>query len=101
MLGEGGFSFVYMCQDETSGVSLTWASTALPGRGTDGVFSEGIRFEEDKVSDWFRRCAAGYEGSGGLQEIQVRLSLHSSPFTIGFDHDLDGRLGIRISFEFS
>ena len=24
MLGEGGFSFVYLCQDETSGVSLAF-----------------------------------------------------------------------------
>ena len=27
VLGEGGFSFVYLCQDETSGVSLTSRSS--------------------------------------------------------------------------
>ena len=101
MLGEGGFSFVYMCQDETSGVSLTWTFTTLSGHVADGVSLEGIRSEEDKVSDWFRRCEAGYEGSGGLQEIQVRLLLHSSPSTSGFNQNLNGLLGIRISFAFS
>ena len=29
VLGEGGFSFVYLCQDETSGVSLTFRPSLL------------------------------------------------------------------------
>ena len=69
VLGEGGFSFVYLCQDEASGVS---PFIAPPGCGIDDHFLEGIRFKEDKVSNWFRRCEAGHEGSGGLQEVQVR-----------------------------
>ena len=63
VLGEGGFSFVYLCQDEASGVS---PFIAPPGYGIDDRFSEGIRFEEDQVSNWFGRCETGYEGSGGL-----------------------------------
>ena len=59
---------------------------ALPGCGIDS-FLEGIRFEEDQVSDWLRRCEAGYEGSGGLQEIQVRWFLHYSPSASSSDQD--------------
>jgi len=29
VLGEGGFSFVYLCQDETSGVSLAFRPSVL------------------------------------------------------------------------
>ena len=47
----------------------------LPGGDTDYGFSEGVCLEENPVPDWFRRCKAGHEGSGGLQEVQVRRFL--------------------------
>ena len=101
VLGEGGFSFVYLCQDETSGVSLAfWPSVPFLVVILTIISSEGVCLEKDKVSDWIRRCKAGYEGSGGLQEVQVCLFLRFLS-TGCSNQSPDGNLGTRISFAFS
>ena len=48
---------------------------------------EGICLEKDQVSDWLGRCEASYEGSGGLQEVQVCFFARSSPLGIGTNQD--------------
>ena len=75
VLGEGGFSFVYLAQDEHSGVR------------SDTVFYEGwhieIRYfcglaticiEENTVSNGSTRSERSYERSGGVSPIQVSYS---------------------------
>lgn len=57
VLGEGGFSFVYLAQDEASGVS---PSSCIHVRDittdTRRVDSERVRPQKDSVSNWRRRC---------------------------------------------
>lgn len=75
VLGEGGFSFVYLAQDEVSGVSSCHALLfALPFSSSAAT----IRVEDNTLSNRLRRCQTGYARSGGLQTIQVRVAFDTS-----------------------
>lgn len=65
VLGEGGFSFVYLAQDEHSGVCTRWAAGTWARHLLIGD-AETIRFEEDQVSNGRGRGQGGYEGGRGV-----------------------------------
>jgi serine/threonine protein kinase len=59
LLGEGGFSFVYLAQDEASGVSASLRDYSRDRDiATDArrVDSERVCPQKDSVSDGRRRC---------------------------------------------
>jgi hypothetical protein len=57
VLGEGGFSFVYLAQDEASGVSASSCNHVRDmATDTRRVDSERVRPQKDSVSDRRRRC---------------------------------------------
>jgi serine/threonine protein kinase len=57
VLGEGGFSFVYLAQDEVSGVSASSYDCArVMATDTNHVGSERVRPEENSVPNWRRGC---------------------------------------------
>lgn len=74
VLGEGGFSFVYLAQDEASRVSASSCDRVLPVVTTDAnrVGSERVCPEKDSVPNWHRGCRVSHARSRGIPEIQVR-----------------------------
>ena len=48
VLGEGGFSFVYLAQDELSGVS----NISIEVLSINSEYPAAIRVEENTMSDW-------------------------------------------------
>ena len=77
VLGEGGFSFVYLAQDEHSGV-CTFVLNC--GRVINGGATETIRVEEDTVPYRLGGCEGGDERSGSLPTIQVCRILAATRF---------------------
>jgi len=67
VLGEGGFSFVYLAQDETSGVS--GLAHMLQGCYAYTVSSARICLEEDSLSYWIGRCEGGYARSRSISSV--------------------------------
>jgi len=67
VLGEGGFSFVYLAQDEISGVRDP-ISLFLT---TSHIHVAAIRSQKNKMSYWVRGCQGGYARSRGIQTFQV------------------------------
>jgi serine/threonine protein kinase len=57
VLGEGGFSFVYLAQDEVSGVSAFSSCdySRDVATNTRRVDPERVRLEKDSLSNWRRR----------------------------------------------
>ena len=77
VLGEGGFSFVYLAQDEHSGVCPSrFPETLLEADLRFSICwgnSEAICAQENSMSEWRRGCTGRNAGSRSIQEIQVRL----------------------------
>ena len=73
VLGEGGFSFVYLAQDEHSGVRFSTYSFCV--FKLDCLAT--ICTEENKMSNGRTRSQRSYEGSRGLSSIQVGYSSFS------------------------
>jgi hypothetical protein len=81
VLGEGGFSFVYLAQDEASGVSASSCDRVLPVVTADAnrLGPERVCPEKDSVPNWHRGCRVSHARSRGIPEIQVRprVLIHS------------------------
>ena len=69
VLGEGGFSFVYLAQDEHSGVRFHCTVYSIICAYSICHSAEAIRAQEDTVPDWFARGEGGNEGGRSLQEV--------------------------------
>ena len=77
-LGEGGFSFVYLAQDEASGVSASLCDyDRVITTDANRVGSERVCPEENSVPNWRRGCRSSHARSRGIPEIQVRPHPHS------------------------
>ena len=73
VLGEGGFSFVYLAQDEASGVSASLCDyDRVITTDANRVGSERVCPEENSVPNWRRGCRSSHARSRGIPEIQVR-----------------------------
>ena len=69
VLGEGGFSFVYLAQDEHSGVGPVTFARCMSAHSV----IEAVCVEEDSLSQRTRRCSASDARGGGIQAFQVSL----------------------------
>lgn len=65
VLGEGGFSFVYLAQDENSGVRLRFLGVNL-ANGISRRCAATIRAQEDSVSDGVRGRRRSDARGGGV-----------------------------------
>ena len=64
VLGEGGFSFVYLAQDETSGVRQPYLSMLCSNVLMYTLAS--IRIEENPLSEWSGGCPPSDAGGRGV-----------------------------------
>lgn len=66
VLGEGGFSFVYLAQDETSGVRGLMSCPPVIISHLFGIHLAAIRTQKDKMSHWVRERQRSSAGGRGI-----------------------------------